>query len=77
MRRHYDGEYIKNLLLATKNIRRDDGISVSLGADIIVGFPGETQQDFMDTFNLIKEIGIQKVHAFPFSPHEMGESVPA
>ena len=71
MRRHYDGTYMKNLLLATKNIQRDDGVSVSLGADIIVGFPGETQQDFMDTFNLIKDTGIQKVHAFPFSSHEM------
>jgi tRNA A37 methylthiotransferase MiaB len=31
----------------------------------------------METYNLIKEVWIQKVHAFPFSPHEMWESVPA
>lgn len=77
MKRHYDWEYIKNLLQKTKNIKRDDKIDVSLGADIIVWFPWETEEDFIETYNLVKEIWIQKVHAFPFSPHEMWESVPA
>jgi tRNA A37 methylthiotransferase MiaB len=77
MKRHYDWEYIKKLLEKTKNIKRDDGIDVSLWADIIVGFPWETEEDFMETYNLIKDIWIQKLHAFPFSPHEMWESVPA
>ena len=49
----------------------------SNGADMIVGFPGESEQDFMDTLNLIRDCQITKVHAFPFSPHTMGESVPA
>ena len=31
----------------------------------------------METYDFIKEVGIQKLHAFPFSAHEMGESVPA
>jgi MiaB/RimO family radical SAM methylthiotransferase len=77
MKRHYDWEYIKNLLQKTKNIKRDDGIDISLWADIIVWFPWETEDDFMKTYNLIKEVWIQKIHAFPFSPHEMWESVPA
>jgi len=77
MKRHYDGKYIKDILQKTKAIKRDDGIDISLWADIIVWFPWETAEDFMETYNLIKEVWIQKVHVFPFSPHEMWESVPA
>lgn len=77
MARHYNGDFMKDLLLRTKNIKRDDGVDISLGADIIVWFPWETEEDFMDTYNLVKDCGITKVHAFPFSPHTLWESVPA
>jgi len=77
MARHYDWEYIKNLLVKCKNIKREDWVDISLWADIIVWFPWETDDDFMDTYNLVKEVWIQKIHAFPFSAHEMWESVPA
>lgn len=77
MARHYDGEYMRNLLEKTRNIKRADGVEISIWADLIVGFPGETQQDFMDTYNLVKDYRITKVHAFPFSAHTMWESVPA
>ena len=49
----------------------------SLWSDIIVWFPGETEEHFMETYNFISQLWIQKLHAFPFSGHEMGESVPA
>ncbi len=77
MSRHYDWNYIRDLLIKCKNIKRDDNIDVSIGADIIVWFPWETEDDFLDTYNLVEEIWIQKLHAFPFSAHEMWESVPA
>ena len=77
MRRHYDGPYIKDIMMRTKALKRDDGVDISLGSDIIVWFPGESEENFMETYNFIKEVGIQKLHAFPFSAHEMGESVPA
>ncbi len=77
MARHYDGEYMRKLLGKMRNIPRKDGVSISLWADIIVWFPGENEEDFMDTYNLVKEYNITKVHAFPFSPHTLGESVPA
>jgi threonylcarbamoyladenosine tRNA methylthiotransferase MtaB len=35
--------------------------------DIIVGFPGETEQDFEDTCQTVREVGFSKVHMFPFS----------
>ena len=39
-----------------------------LACDIIAGFPGERDEDFKATMNLIKECGFTWVHAFPFSP---------
>lgn len=39
-----------------------------LACDIIAGFPGERDEDFKSTMNLIKECGFTWVHAFPFSP---------
>jgi threonylcarbamoyladenosine tRNA methylthiotransferase MtaB len=35
--------------------------------DVIVGFPGETEQAFLDTMNVIEEVQFAKVHMFPFS----------
>ena len=77
MARHYDWDYIKKLLLKTKNIKREDWVDISIWADLIIWFPWETLNDFNDTYNLIKEIWIQKLHVFPFSPHTTWESVPA
>ena len=39
-----------------------------LSTDIIVGFPGETEEDFMDTYNLIEKVRYDGVFAFMFSP---------
>ncbi len=36
--------------------------------DVMVGFPGESEDDFEDTLNLIKEVKFLKVHVFPYSP---------
>lgn len=77
MHRHYDWEYMRNLLEKTKNLKRDDNIEVSIWADLIVGFPWETEDDFMDTYNLVNDGLITKIHAFPFSAHNLWESVPA
>jgi len=77
MARHYDGAYMKKLLEKFRNIKRTDWVDISLGADIIVGFPEETEVDFMDTYNMVKDYQITKLHAFPFSAHTMGERVPA
>ena len=77
MARHYDGNYMRKLLHKTLNIPRKDEVSVSIWADIIVWFPWETEEDFLDTYNLVKDFKITKVHAFPFSAHTMWESVPA
>jgi len=59
------------------NIKREDGVKFGIGADLIVGFPGETDADFEDTLSLIKNYTLVKVHGFPFSAHTSGYTVPA
>ena len=44
--------------------------NVCFTTDLIVGFPGETDEDFMDSYNFIKEVGFNQVHVFPYSPRE-------
>jgi threonylcarbamoyladenosine tRNA methylthiotransferase MtaB len=40
----------------------------SIGADIIVGFPGEDEGDFLETCSLVSELPFTYLHVFPFSP---------
>jgi tRNA-2-methylthio-N6-dimethylallyladenosine synthase len=42
--------------------------NVVLSTDIIVGFPGETEADFLDTVSLVKEVGFETIFAFKYSP---------
>lgn len=63
MNRRYDRNYF---IKKTKEIKESrEGISLS--TDIIVGFPGETEEDFNDTLSLCKEVGFSKIHVFPYS----------
>jgi threonylcarbamoyladenosine tRNA methylthiotransferase MtaB len=39
-----------------------------LSTDIIVGFPGETEEDFQETLSFVDKISFGKVHYFPYSP---------
>ncbi len=41
---------------------------LKFGTDIIVGFPGETEQDFQATFDICQKIGFSKIHTFRYSP---------
>lgn len=51
--------------------------------DVVVGFPGETDDDFEQTCRVVREAGFSKVHIFPFSPRrgtpaaQMPDAVPA
>ncbi|WP_087971718.1 tRNA (N(6)-L-threonylcarbamoyladenosine(37)-C(2))-methylthiotransferase MtaB [Oceanobacillus rekensis] len=40
---------------------------LAITSDVIVGFPGETEEEFMETYEFIKEIGYSELHVFPFS----------
>lgn len=41
---------------------------LKFGTDIIVGFPGETDTDFQETYDLCQQIGFSKIHVFKYSP---------
>lgn len=43
---------------------------VAITTDIMVGFPGETDQDFLDTLSLAEEVAFSKIHVFQYSPRE-------
>lgn len=64
MNRHYTrGEYLE----IVKSLRDFDPL-FGITTDIIVGFPGETQEDFRDTLDIVKEAGFGRVHVFRYSP---------
>ena len=66
MHRKYDKkaflDKIKKIKLAVPDI--------AITTDVIVGFPGETTEEYMETYNFIKEVGFSMLHVFPFSPRE-------
>lgn len=43
---------------------------VAITTDIMVGFPGETDQDFLDTLSLAEEVAFSRIHVFQYSPRE-------
>ena len=43
---------------------------IALACDVIVGFPGETEEEFMETYNFIKKCNFAFLHVFPYSPRE-------
>lgn len=43
---------------------------IGLSSDFIVGFPGETEQDFLDTIDLVEKIGFAQCYSFKYSPRE-------
>lgn len=64
MNRHYDRKkYLETIAYAKEKI---DG--VSLTSDIIVGFPGETYEDFRETLSLIREVEFTSLFTFIYSP---------
>jgi threonylcarbamoyladenosine tRNA methylthiotransferase MtaB len=63
MRRPYTPEYYSNLAHSIRVAVPD----ASIGADVMVGFPGETDAEFMETFRLIEDTPLTYLHIFPYS----------
>lgn len=66
MNRHYDRASYLSLIKSARERMPD----ISLTSDIIVGFPGETYEDFKETLSLVKEVGFSSLFTFIYSPRE-------
>ncbi len=55
------------LFLDRCRLIRDRLESPALTTDVVVGFPGETEEDFQQTCDVVREAGFSKIHIFPFS----------
>lgn len=63
MRRKYTMEFFAERITRLKEAL--PGLAVT--SDVIVGFPGETEEEFMETYNFIKEHKFSELHVFPYS----------
>ncbi len=64
-RRYTTEDFRKIVSILRKNIPE-----VALTTDIIVGFPGETEEEFNETYEFLKEIAFSKMHVFKYSPRK-------
>jgi threonylcarbamoyladenosine tRNA methylthiotransferase MtaB len=63
MRRPYTSGFYRSLVERIASILPH----ASIGADVIVGFPGETDDEFRDTHSLVSDLPLSHVHVFPYS----------
>ena len=64
MNRHYDRARYLSLIQYARSVMPD----LSITSDIIVGFPGETHEEFEDTISLVREVGYSALYTFIYSP---------
>ncbi|WP_277678976.1 tRNA (N(6)-L-threonylcarbamoyladenosine(37)-C(2))-methylthiotransferase MtaB [Gracilibacillus dipsosauri] len=63
MRRKYSTDFYRKRVAKIQNALPN----LAITSDVIVGFPGETDEEFQETVDFIKEIGYSELHVFPFS----------
>lgn len=63
MKRHYTAEEYLNAAKMLQNAFED----CALTTDVMVGFPGETDEEFGESRNTVKEVGFSSIHVFPYS----------
>jgi threonylcarbamoyladenosine tRNA methylthiotransferase MtaB len=74
MRRRYQRELYAERVARIKSLLPD----CCIGVDVIVGFPGETHQDFLDTYQFLNELDISYLHVFSYSErdHTLAKELP-
>ena len=63
MNRKYDLDYYFNKIKEIREVRPN----IAITTDVIVGFPGESEEDFLETIDTCKKVGFTKIHVFPYS----------
>ncbi|GAA4140515.1 tRNA (N(6)-L-threonylcarbamoyladenosine(37)-C(2))-methylthiotransferase MtaB [Sphingobacterium kyonggiense] len=66
MRRRYKRELYAERVAKIKSLMPN----CCIGVDVIVGFPGETREDFIDTYNFLNDMDISYLHVFTYSERE-------
>ena len=66
MGRKYNVDDFINKVNRIRQIRPD----IAITTDVIVGFPGESQEEFLETYEFIKKVNFAELHVFPFSARE-------
>ncbi len=78
MRRKYERSLYAERVAHIKSLSKD----CCIGVDVIVGFPGETDEEFLDSYNFLQSIDISYLHVFTYSERantsapKLGETVP-
>ncbi len=67
IRRYTREEYLARVR-SLQNARAHLGERITVSTDLIVGFPGETEDDFAHTLSLVEEVGFTSLYAFKYSP---------
>lgn len=71
MNRQYRvGDYLDMIEAANEALSDDTGLPPAITTDIICGFPGESEADFLETVQVAQRVGYMHMHVFPFSPRE-------
>lgn len=70
MKRRYQRKLYSDRILKIKDVMPD----ACIGVDVIVGFPGETENDFIETYTYLTELEISYLHVFTYSERENTEA---
>ncbi|MDH6252631.1 threonylcarbamoyladenosine tRNA methylthiotransferase MtaB [Chryseobacterium sp. H1D6B] len=70
MKRRYLTQLYRNRVSKIREVMPD----AAIGVDVIVGFPGETEEKFMETYNFLNELPITYLHVFTYSERENTEA---
>lgn len=66
MRRRYRSDLYRDRVATIKELMPD----CSIGVDVIVGFPGETQEEFLETYRFLNELPVSYLHVFTYSERD-------
>ena len=71
MRRRYNSDLFVRRINKIKSIMPD----ASIGVDVIVGFPGESEENFEETYELLKQLDVSYLHVFSYSQRDNTDAV--
>lgn len=71
MRRRYRTDLYQSRITDIKSKMPD----ACIGVDVIIGFPGETEEDFLDTYNFLNELDVAYLHVFTYSERPNTDAV--